>query len=214
MSVKFFAFSVAAFALLISACEDTGDPVSPSTPSPTITSILPDSGNVGDTVQIIGKNFTSTIGTVKFGSITASTIVSWTDTLIRVQVPATAVTGSVVVTVGGKSSNSKQFKVIGTSAVLSFAADIKPLFTTWRCNTCHPGNGGFDVTSYSTIMAGGDHGAVIIAGNGEGSNLVKKLRPNPPFGARMPQDGGVNGYMSDSDIQKISDWITQGALNN
>jgi PPE-repeat protein len=214
MNAKFFVFALTALVVFIAACEDMGDPVSTSTPSPTITSISPDSGNVGDTVNIIGNKFTATTGSVKFGGVSATVFAAWTDTLIRVQVPPTAVTGSVIVTVNGKSSNSKPFKVIGTAAVLSFAADIKPLFTTWRCNTCHPGNGGFDVTSYSTIMNGGAHGAVIIAGNGEGSNLVKKLRPNPPFGARMPQDGATNGYMTNSDIQKISDWITQGALDN
>ncbi|MBI2429977.1 MAG: IPT/TIG domain-containing protein [Ignavibacteriales bacterium] len=108
--MKFFLATLYIAILGISACEDMGDPVSPpSTSAPSITSIIPDSGNVGDTVRIVGKNFTSTTGSVKFGTLSADVIVSWSDTLLRVKVPAGAATGNVLVTAGSKNSNGKQF---------------------------------------------------------------------------------------------------------
>lgn len=204
--MKFFLATLYIAILGISACEDMGDPVSPpSTSAPSITSIIPDSGNVGDTVRIVGKNFTSTTGSVKFGTLSADVIVSWSDTLLRVKVPAGAATGNVLVTAGSKNSNGKQFRVIGTVAQISFANDIRPLITTYGCAGCHPGNGGFSVATHATIVTR------VTVGNGDGSLLVQKLRGTAP-GARMP-NGGPN-FMTTTEIQKFVDWINQGALDN
>jgi hypothetical protein len=51
----------------------------------------------------------------------------------------------------------------------------------------------------------------VVPGNSAGSLLVKKLSATPPFGVRMP-DGG--NPVPDSLVQKIKDWIDQGALDN
>lgn len=190
--------------MFIAACEDQGDPVSSSNPAPVISSITPDSGNVGDTVSITGKNFTSVKGTVKFGSVNADTIAVWSDTLIRVKVPSAAATGNVVVTAGGVSSAGKQFKVIGTVTLISFANDIRPLITAYGCGGCHPGNGGFSVATHATIITR------VTVGDGEGSLIVRKLK-GTASGSRMPQGGP---FMTNAEIQKFVDWINQGALNN
>lgn len=191
--------------LIVSACEDQGNPVSTNIPVPEISSITPDSASVGDTISITGKNFTSTKGTVKFGSVNADTIVLWSDTLIRVKIPSSATSSNVVVTAGGVSSAGKQFKIIGTVTFISFANDIRPLITSYGCAGCHPGNGGFSVATHATIITR------VTAGNGDGSLLVQKLRGTAP-GARMP-NGGPN-FMTTAEMQKFVDWINQGALNN
>src|SRR5215472_15779881 len=66
---------------------------------PTINSLSPNSGPVGTLVTITGTNFGSS-GTVTFNGTTATTT-SWTSTSIATSVPAGAMTGNVVVTVGG-----------------------------------------------------------------------------------------------------------------
>lgn len=219
MPIKFFLATVVISVLFIAACEDMGDPVSaPSTPTPTITSLLPDSGSVGDTISIKGINFTSTKGTVKLGSVNADTIVLWSDTLIRVKIPSNATSGNVVVTANGKNSNSKLFKVIGTLATVSFATDIlQNIFnnSTYGCTGCHGGTNNLFLTSYSSVMAGNStRGPVVVAGD-TNSLLIRKLKGGsalgPGEGVRMPQGGNP---ISDSDLRNVITWIKEGALNN
>jgi len=217
MSVRFFVIVAVTLAACFNACEDQGDPVSPpSSTAPSITSIVPDSGAVGDTVVINGKNFTSTKGTVKFGSINADTIVLWSDTLIRVKVPANAVTGGVVVTANGKLSNSKQFKVIGAVATISFANDILPLFTTtYGCTGCHGGTNNLFLDSYAHVMAGNSNRGPVVVARDTNSLLIRKLKGGSALGAsegsRMPLGGSP---VADSDLRKIVTWIKEGAQNN
>jgi YD repeat-containing protein len=71
---------------------------------PTITSVSPNPGGIGQSVLISGTNFGSS-GTVKFqGNLTASTT-NWTSTAITATVPVGAVTGNIVVTTGGHTSS-------------------------------------------------------------------------------------------------------------
>jgi len=83
-----------------------------TTPAPSITSLNPTSGLVGASVTIGGANFGAAQGTstVKFGATTA-TATSWSASSIVATVPAGAVTGNVVVTVGGIASNGVSFTV-------------------------------------------------------------------------------------------------------
>lgn len=205
MNLKILSIIFLSVMFFISACDDQGDPVSVVGTPPTLTAIVPDSGAVGDTVMITGKKFGSAKGTsaVNFGSITASNIISWNDSSIRVKVPANSSTGNVTVTVGGAKSAGRNFKVLGTVALISFLNDIRPLITSYGCSGCHPGNGGFSVATHATIVTR------VTTGNGEGSLIVRKLKGSA--GTRMPQGGP---FMSDSEILKFVDWINQGALNN
>ncbi len=206
--------------LFVSACEDQGNPVTPlvvPSNAPIIVTVAPDSGSIGDTITIKGTKFGTTQGSssISFGSIAATPIGPWSDTLVKTVVPVNTVTSIVTVTVNGNKSNGKSFKVLGTVSAVSFANDVLPLFTgtTYGCTGCHGGQNNLSLDSYSQVMAGNsNHGPVIIAGNASGSVLVKKLRTATlPFGARMPFGGS---QVSDIDLQKIVDWINQGALNN
>jgi O-glycosyl hydrolase len=86
--------------------------VNTATPAPSITSLSPNSGAVGTAVTITGANFGTTQGTstVTFGGVKAAPT-KWSGTSIVAPVPAGAVTGNVVVTVGGQASNGSSFKV-------------------------------------------------------------------------------------------------------
>lgn len=106
----------AAFAafLLVLACGDDGKKtVEPTPDPPMISSIDPVSGEVGSSVSIAGAHFGNARGTsrVEFAGTVALTT-SWAETRIDATVPEGAITGSVVVTVDGMSSNGVTFTVV------------------------------------------------------------------------------------------------------
>ncbi len=82
------------------------------TSGPTLTNLNPTSGGVGTSVTITGTNFGASQGTstVTFNG-TSATPTSWSATSIAVPVPTGAVTGNVVVTIGGTASNGVTFNV-------------------------------------------------------------------------------------------------------
>ncbi|MCG8555991.1 MAG: hypothetical protein MJD61_12000 [Proteobacteria bacterium] len=73
---------------------------------------------------------------------------------------------------------------------------------------------GLDLSTFSTLMAGGTGAAIPIVAPGKPceSLLVQKVGESPPFGTRMPRTGPP--FLSDSEIQLIKDWIAEGALEN
>jgi len=81
--------------------------------SPHIDSISPNSGNIGSTVTIKGRDFgkTQVESKVIFSSNKIAPVSSWSDTEIKVKVPTGAVSGPVYVVVGNKKSNEVSFKV-------------------------------------------------------------------------------------------------------
>ncbi len=81
-------------------------------PTPSITSLSPNSGSVGSSITITGTNFGPTQGssTVTFNG-TAASATSWSPTSIVVPVPTGATTGAVNVTVTGITSNAVNFSV-------------------------------------------------------------------------------------------------------
>ena len=92
----------------------------------------------------------------------------------------------------------------------SFSEQVLPIFEA-KCNVCHNSDkqfGGWDATSYETVMSSGENAPVIIAGDVENSLLAQLLLGSnnklmPPLGA-LPQE----------EIQIILDWIAAGAENN
>ncbi len=83
------------------------------TPVPQIASINPTSGKIGIEVTLVGKNFGETQGTsiVSFKGKNAIDYKKWSDTLIKINVPAGATTGKVSVTVKGIKSNEVDFTI-------------------------------------------------------------------------------------------------------
>ena len=91
----------------------------------------------------------------------------------------------------------------------SFSADISPILTS-RCATpgCHVAGGphGVDLRTYDSLKAGGDDGAIVIAGDARESEVVKQI-----VQGRMPPDGPP---LEAALTQLIIDWINEGAENN
>jgi hypothetical protein len=96
-------------------------------------------------------------------------------------------------------------------ATVSFAQHVVPILQRHGCTSCHGGSGGLTVSSVSSLLTGGAHGAAVVAGQADNSTLIKKLLAPPPFGSQMPQGGP---FLQDSTITVLRRWINQGALNN
>nr|WP_233215130.1 c-type cytochrome domain-containing protein [Rhodopirellula bahusiensis] len=93
---------------------------------------------------------------------------------------------------------------------VSFSKDVAPLLVE-NCTGCHldamQTRGGLRMDTLAQMLRGGDSGSVMKPGDGEASLLVQKLRGSA--GDRMPAGG--RPPLSDSDIQLISTWISEGA---
>lgn len=96
-------------------------------------------------------------------------------------------------------------KATGNEKV-KFIKDLAPDFVT-ICQRCHSGNnprGGFRTVTFEDLMRGGDSGAVLVAGDLEGSRLWELINGGPP---KMPP-GQARIYRKWYDNLKI--WIEEG----
>src|SRR3984893_18603349 len=107
-----------ALSIALPSCALTAAPGAPNPPvnpsvTPNISNVTPGSGAVNAPVTISGANFGGTQGTstVTFAGV-QSTPTSWNGASIVTAVPVGAVTGNVVVTVGGQASNGLSFTVM------------------------------------------------------------------------------------------------------
>jgi mono/diheme cytochrome c family protein len=95
-------------------------------------------------------------------------------------------------------------------AIPGFSAQILPILQT-NCSTCHNQQtklGGWDASTYSSVMAGGLDGPAVIVKDASNSLLAKKLLGEQ--GNIMPP----SGKLSPDVIQLILDWINSGAPDN
>ena len=87
---------------------------------------------------------------------------------------------------------------------LTYENPIGALLQT-RCGSCHGAENGLmnlNLTSYSTLLAGGENGPAIIPGDAEGSLLVQKQRGEQPhFGQLTPEE-----------LAQVIEWIQAGAI--
>ena len=93
-------------------------------------------------------------------------------------------------------------------ATVSFATDILPLFES-RCIGCHGGDRtqeGLDLKTHASLMTGSDNGSVVTPGDAANSLLVEMVATQ-----KMPKRGPK---LTPPQIQLITDWVNQGALDN
>ena len=93
-------------------------------------------------------------------------------------------------------------------ASVSFANDVLPIFNN-SCTECHGIRQikvGLNLTTYDSLMAGSFNGSVVTPGNAADSFLVKQI-----VEGEMPKRGPK---LTAEQIQKITDWVNAGALNN
>jgi rhamnogalacturonyl hydrolase YesR len=120
---------------------------------PSISSLSPNSGQVGTSVTISGANFGAVQGgsTVSFSGIAAA-VTSWSASTIVAKVPVAASTGNVFVTVGGVASNGLPFTV--TSLSLPSHAQVLAAITTvnnyWISHHSRPGDSNWARATYFT----------------------------------------------------------------
>ena len=96
-----------------------------------------------------------------------------------------------------------------TTAAVSFSSDVMPIFQA-ECIACHGNFGGWDASSYTSVLGTGDHAPVIIPGDPENSFLAQKMVDTQSIGEIMPPAG----LLPEDEIQVILDWIEEGALDN
>ncbi len=112
----------------------------------------------------------------------------------------------------------------GGTATVSYRRDIQPIFNR-NCVSCHggqalpfdsaqdkrqsSGQAGLYLDSYDHVMAGSARGPVVIPGNPQASELVRRIKGlSQP---RMPLGGAP---LPAADIDAIVTWIAEGAPNN
>jgi len=89
---------------------------------------------------------------------------------------------------------------------VSFNTDVQRIFNI-NCVSCHGGSIAPNLSSGTSFNAL-SNGGYVIPFDADNSNLMKSLRGQGlPI---MPPSGSL----SNSDINKISQWINEGALNN
>jgi hypothetical protein len=168
--------------------------------SPTITTLNPNSGQIGSSVKIIGSNFSAipADNLVTFNG-TEATVDNASATELVVTVPAGATTGPVVVVVGGLSSNEVEFTVEPSPPVITtlnpnsgqIGSSVKIIgsnFSVTPANnlvTFNGTNATVDNASATelvvTVPAGATTGPVVVVVGGLSSNEVNfTVEPTPP----------------------------------
>ena len=90
---------------------------------------------------------------------------------------------------------------------VDYETEIQPIFNA-NCIGCHGGSGGLTLTSYGSLMSGGNSDDVVIPDNGSESLLIQKLR-GTASGSQMPKN---QDPLDESVIQLIENWIDEGAV--
>ena len=116
------------------------------------------------------------------------------------------ITGMGFMALGGCGSNSTATS--GVNEAVTFAADVAPILNA-RCIECHSGaqaSGQLDLSSYQKVMLGGGNGIVVEPGHASQSLLIEMVQSGG-----MPMGGAK---LSSGQIQKLVDWINNGAKDD
>jgi mono/diheme cytochrome c family protein len=96
-----------------------------------------------------------------------------------------------------------------TPAAPSFSAEVLPLLQT-SCSACHGSMGGWDASTYNSVVNSGANGPAVMPGDTPNSLLAQKLLGTQTIGGPMPPGASL----PKDKIQIILDWIAGGAPNN
>ena len=100
---------------------------------------------------------------------------------------------------------------------VSFSRDVKPIIDKY-CIECHQAGGeglaasGFNMETYAGVMKGTKHGAMIIASDSAGSNMLVLMEGRADPSISMPH-GKMEGATG-KELETIRLWIDQGAQDN
>ena len=93
-------------------------------------------------------------------------------------------------------------------ATVSFTNDILPIIES-RCINCHGGQRtekGLDMKTFDSLMAGSENGPVVMSGDALDSKFVELVANQ-----KMPKRGPK---LTPPQVELITEWVNQGALNN
>jgi mono/diheme cytochrome c family protein len=91
----------------------------------------------------------------------------------------------------------------------SFSEQVLPIFQA-KCAMCHNAQttlGGWDATSYESVMTSGANGPVVVAGDTANSILAQLILGKQGL---MPP----SGQLPENELQSILYWIAAGAPDN
>lgn len=206
--------------LVVGSCKDLGSEVPPPSPTPVMGLAVDQnifSFFVGDTDSTTISGGTQPYSFISTGD-TTKVVPSISGSLLIVR--ALAVGGSTIV-IGDNSASTLSVTInVTVRALVSFSAQVQPIFTTNCVNAgCHPGgsapfplqanvsyNNLVGVTAVAGPCAGDKR---VLASNADASALIKRLEGT--CGLQMPLGGTP---LPPNRIQLIRDWINQGAVNN
>ena len=96
------------------------------------------------------------------------------------------------------------------NAPISYSRDVNPILRA-NCTGCHrpaQSKGNLDLSSYASLMRGGDEGPAIIPSRPDASPLLQQVAGPEPS---MPIDAEP---LITSEIETIRTWILQGAIDD
>jgi len=108
-------------------------------------------------------------------------------------------------------------KTVSAPLEVSYAANIQESIFNLSCLVgCHDGSrqAGLELSTWETLMEGGDFRLVIVPGNAEESPLVWSIEGEDALGvpvSLMPPPGLGFPRLNGAEIKLIKDWIDQGA---
>jgi mono/diheme cytochrome c family protein len=150
----------------------------------------------------------------KVTSAEVATLVAWIDAGAPFDGPNPALGIDLVARGGAAPPTPSPAPAIRPVAVkpgeVSFATDVAPLLQE-HCLKCHGGDeteANLSMASFEALLKGGRSTGAVVAGKGEDSLLVKKLRGAGIDGQRMPLGGPP---LPDATIAMIAKWIDEGA---
>src|SRR5437660_5849378 len=185
------------------------------TAAPSITSLKPNTGEVGSSIVIAGSNFGPSVGNgnVKFNGTSATTVTSWGASSITATVPSGATAGNVVVTAsGGVASAGVTFTVTGAPSIISLH-DALPILASsiviagsnfgpsvGNGNVKFNGTSATTITSWgassitATVPSGATTGNVVVtAAGGVASNGVNFTVVPTPSITNLSVTSGADG---------------------
>jgi RHS repeat-associated protein len=157
-------------------------------PSPVARSCTPTGGAVGATIQILGSGFGATQAsgsTVKVNGTNAS-IVTWSDTVISATVATGSTSGSVVVTVGGVSSNPSPSFTVNNLFVNAVSPAAGPVGTTVTIS----GNG-FGASQGTSTITFNNVAATVLSSNWSNTQIIANVPTGTATGIVKVTVGGT-----------------------
>lgn len=142
------------------------------------------------------------------GSETANTPVVDSQPTAAVSVTAAPTEAPVATATSLPTESTAATEPAASGATVSFANDILPLLDS-RCINCHGGNRtekGLDLKTYAGLLSGSENGTVLTPGDAAHSHLIELIASG-----KMPKRGPK---LTPEQVQLITDWVNQGALNN